>query len=53
MCGPVYAFHCRHADEQRAVRSHPFRDQCESAWWTISSQTKAANREEEYLRRAF
>ena len=40
LCGPVYAFRCRHADEQRAARSRPFRDQCESAWWTISSRIR-------------
>ena len=38
MCGPIYISNCRHAGEQRVVRSHPFGDQCESAWGTISSQ---------------
>ena len=42
-----------HVDEQRAARSRLIRDQCESAWWTISSQMEAINREEVYLRRAF
>ena len=53
MCGPVYASHCRHAGEQRAERSRPFGDQCESAGRLSQVGSEAVNRGEEYLRGTF